>query len=371
MNKIRAVQMLGAYQIISQIGRGGMATVYKAYHASMDRYVAIKILPHEFMHDETFLGRFQQEVRLIAKLEHPRILPVYDYGESEGTPYLVMRYLDAGTLKERMAASPLSLDEVDHFFTQLAEGLAYAHKRGVIHRDIKPSNALVDEHGDIFLTDFGVAKLVEGSKEFTTTGAMTGAPAYMSPEQAQGQKMDQRTDIYSLGIVLYEMLTHQLPFNAETPMAVILKKLQQPMPPPSQFRADIHPAIEAVLLKALAIEPGDRFASIQDFLSAWKQALVENKKLEAERTAYMGGGVEAAKPAPEPITPKIASETAELPRELKQAMESTFTGVRAGVVLELDRLLHGSNPALAQKAYEALLRLTRDDSKQVSSAEGP
>ena len=201
MNKIQPGQMLGAYQIISQIGRGGMAAVYKAYHASMDRYVATKILPHEFMHDEIFLGRFQQEVRPIAKLEYPRIFRVYDYGESEGTPYLVIRYLDADTLKERMQAGRFSLDEVDPFFTQLADGLAYAHKRGVIHRDIKPSNALVDEHGDIFLTDFGVAKLVEGSKGFTTTGAMTGTPAHMSPEQAQGQKMDQRTDIYSLLII--------------------------------------------------------------------------------------------------------------------------------------------------------------------------
>ena len=331
MKKIHLGQMLSDYQIIGQIGRGGMATVYRAYHAAMDRYVAIKVLPHEFMQDETFLGRFQLKVRLIAKLEHPRILPVYDYGESEGTPYLVMRYLDAGTLKECMAASPLSLDEVDHFFTQLAEGLAYAHKRGVIYRDIKPSNALVDEHGDIFLTDFGLAKLVEGSKEFTTAGAMTGTPAYMSPEQAQGQKMDQRTDIYSLGIVLYEMLTHQLPFDAETPMAVILKKLQQPIPPPSQFRPDIHPAIEAVLLKAL----------------------VGNKKLEAKRIAYMGGGEEAAKPVPEPITPKIATETAELPPELKQAMESNFTGARAGAVLKLDRQ-----------------RLTREISKQVSRQRG-
>ncbi|MCJ7530061.1 MAG: serine/threonine protein kinase [Anaerolineales bacterium] len=275
MSGLQPGQMIGPYQIINQVGKGGMATVYKAYHATMDRYVAIKVLPHEFMHDERFLGRFQQEVRLIAKLEHAHILPVYDYGESEGIPYLVMRYLDAGTLKERIQADSLSLAEVDHHFTQLARALEYAHEQGIIHRDIKPSNALVDKSGNLFLTDFGIAKMVESSAHLTLTGAVTGTPAYMSPEQARGQQIDPRTDIYSLGIVLYEMVTGRVPFDADTPMAVILKQIEQPLPPPSVFKPGIHPAIEAVLLKALAKEPAQRFATMQEFLKAWALALAQ------------------------------------------------------------------------------------------------
>lgn len=265
-------QMLGPYQIISQVGKGGMATVYKAYHAAMDRYVAVKILPHEFMHNDLFLGRFQQEVRLIAKLEHKHILPVYDYGESKGIPFLVMRFLDAGTLKDRIQAESLSLEEVNRYFTQLAEALAYAHAKGVVHRDIKPSNALVDETGDIFLMDFGIAKIVESTIQLTATGAITGTPAYMSPEQGQGLKVDHRTDIYSLGVVLYEMITGRVPFEAETPMAVIFKKVQEPLPPPSVYKADINPEIEAVVLKSLAKNPADRFPTTQEFLTAWKRA---------------------------------------------------------------------------------------------------
>lgn len=241
----------------------------------MDRYVAIKVLPHEFMHNERFLGRFQQEVRLIARLEHAHILPVYDYGESEGIPYLVMRYLDAGTLKDRIQAGSIPLPEVDRYFTQLARALEYAHEQAIIHRDIKPTNALVDKSGNLFLTDFGIAKLVESSVHLTLTGAVTGTPAYMSPEQARGQQIDPRTDIYSLGIVLYEMLTGRVPFDADTPMAVILKKIEATLPPPSVFKPDIHPAIEAVLLKALAKEPAQRFATMREFLKAWARAFAQ------------------------------------------------------------------------------------------------
>ena len=191
-----------------------------------------------------------------------------------------MCFLDAGTLKERFQANPLSLTEVDRYFTQLAEALAYAHSKGIIHRDIKPSNALVDETGDIFLMDFGIAKIVESTIQLTATGAITGTPAYMSPEQGQGLKVDHRTDIYSLGVVLYEMITGRVPFEAETPMAVIFKKVQEPLPPPSVYKADINPEIEAVVLKSLAKNPADRFPTTQEFLTAWKRALNELSRSE-------------------------------------------------------------------------------------------
>jgi len=259
-----------------------MATVYKAYHAAMDRYVAIKVLPRQLADSPEFIGRFQQEARIIANLEHPHILPVHDYGEADNIPYLVMRYLEAGTLKERMSANRLSPSEIDRLFSELADALDYAHAKGVVHRDLKPSNVLVDARGSVFLTDFGIAKLLESSPQFTSTGAMVGTPAYMSPEQAQGLKVDQRTDIYSLGIILYEMITGRVPFDAETPLAIVLKQLNEPLPLPSSLTPDIQPSVERVILKALAKNPDDRFASVSEFLAAWKKALTEVETVRAE-----------------------------------------------------------------------------------------
>jgi ligand-binding sensor domain-containing protein/tRNA A-37 threonylcarbamoyl transferase component Bud32 len=281
MDNLQPGQTLGPYRIIGQIGQGGMATVFKAYHAAMDRYVALKILPRQLAENPEFLGRFRQEARIIANLEHPHILPVHDYGESEGFTYLVMRYLDTGTLKDRLHARPLLLPEVDRAFSQLADALEYAHAHGVIHRDLKPSNVLVDARGNLFLTDFGIAKLLESSPQFTGTGALIGTPDYMSPEQAQGLKVDQRTDIYSLGIILYEMVTGRVPFEAETPLAVILKHLNDPLPLPTSIKPDLSPAIERVLLKALAKAPDDRFASVAELHEAWKKALAEVTTLHA------------------------------------------------------------------------------------------
>lgn len=276
MASLQPGQMLGQYQITSQIGKGGMATVYKAYQVSMDRYVALKVVSGQVMDDPNFLKRFRQEARLIAKLEHPHILPVHDYGEEDGMPYMVMRFLEAGTLTELLETGPLPLSEIDRIFTQLTDALEYAHENGVIHRDIKPSNAMLDKRGGVFLTDFGIAKMVEGaSPGLTATGAITGTPSYMSPEQAQGNKVDQRSDIYSLGIVLFEMLTGRVPFEAETPMAVLFKQILDPPPPLSTVRADLPYTLEIVLLKALAKKPEDRYPSMAAFRTGWKKALSE------------------------------------------------------------------------------------------------
>ncbi len=279
MDTLQPGQMLGSYRIISQIGKGGMATVYKAYQASMDRNVAIKVLPSQLAESQEFTARFQQEARIIAKLEHPHILPIFDYGESDGVAYFVMRYLEAGTLKDRMIAGrPLPLNEIDRIFTQLTEALSYAHSHGIVHRDLKPANALIDSYGNIFLTDFGIAKLLESaSPRLTQTDAIMGTPAYISPEQAQAAPVDQRSDIYSLGIILYEMTTGQVPFSADTPLAVILKHISDPLPPPSLLKPDIHPAIERVILKALAKNPADRYSSAEEFVAAWKRALEEKE----------------------------------------------------------------------------------------------
>ena len=281
MDTLQPGQMLGSYRIIEQVGKGGMATVYKAYQPSMDRNVAIKVLPRQLAESAEFAARFQQEARIIARLEHPHILPVFDFGESDGVTYVVMRYLEAGTLKTKMEAGPLSLNEIDRLFTQLAEALNYAHGHGIVHRDLKPANALIDGSGNLFLTDFGIAKLLESaSPRLTQTDAILGTPAYISPEQAKAESINQRSDIYSLGIILYEMVTGSVPFVADTPLAVILKHISDPLPPPSVRKKDIPEPIEQVILKALAKDPSDRYATASEFLSAWKRALEDGETIQ-------------------------------------------------------------------------------------------
>jgi ligand-binding sensor domain-containing protein len=271
-------QMIGPYRIIEQIGLGGMATVYKAYQASMDRYVAVKVLPRQFAEDPSFVGRFEQEARTIAKLEHPHILPVHDYGEQEGVTYLVMRFIGGGTLKDLITdRGPLSSDEMLRIMEQVGGALGYAHSQGVIHRDIKPSNVLIDSRGDCFLTDFGIARLVAGSTEFTATGRVVGTPAYMAPEQGMGEKADARSDIYALGIILYEMATGKVPFEAETPLAVLMKHASAPLPLPRQIRPDLPEGIERVILRALSKSPADRFQRVEDMLAALRQTVVPSQ----------------------------------------------------------------------------------------------
>ena len=265
---------LGGYRIIEPIGQGGMATVFKAYQPSMDRYVAIKILASHFTVDETFVARFTREARTLARLEHPHILPVHDYGEQDGITYLVMRYCEAGTLKDLIAhRQPLPSPEIVRILGQVARALDYAHSQGVIHRDIKPSNILIDPRGDVFLTDFGIAKLVAETAQFTASGAIVGTPAYMAPEQGLGEPVDHRSDIYSLGVVLYELVTGQVPYEAETPLAVLLKHVNDPLPLPRQLKPDLPPAMERVILKAMAKSPADRYQSAQQMIDALTDAV--------------------------------------------------------------------------------------------------
>jgi serine/threonine protein kinase len=195
-----------------------MATVFKAYQASLDRYVAVKVMPPYYAEqDDTFLKRFRQEAKAIASLRHPNILIVIDYGEENETTYIVMEFVEAGTLTEMMG-KPMAPDQMMGLVDQVAGALHYAHEQGVVHRDIKPSNILLPKPDWPLLTDFGLAKIVGGS-QLTQSGTVAGTPAYMSPEQGRGEKVDPRSDIYSLGIVLYEMATGVVPFHAETPMA--------------------------------------------------------------------------------------------------------------------------------------------------------
>jgi serine/threonine protein kinase len=279
---------LGPYRIIEPLGRGGMAAVYKAYQPSLDRYVAIKVLPAHLTDEPGFAERFRREARAVAKLEHPHILAVYDYGQEGDLTYIAMRYVGGGTLKE-LLGKPLELHLVVDLIGQIAEALDYAHEHGVIHRDVKPSNVLLDRGNWALLTDFGVARMVEATQQLTGTGVGVGTPAYMSPEQGQGKKVDRRSDVYSLGIVLYEMLTGRVPFEAETPLAVVWKHANEPLPLPRSINPDIPEAMERVVLKALAKSAEDRFPKTGDLSKALSASLGEvvqsvEPRIGADRT---------------------------------------------------------------------------------------
>ncbi|MFQ5932858.1 MAG: serine/threonine protein kinase, partial [Nitrospiraceae bacterium] len=269
-------KQLGRYRVISPIGEGGMATVYKAYQPGMDRHVALKILPQQYARDAEFTGRFEQEAKVIAKLQHPHVLPVHDYGEADSYTYIVMPLVETGTLGDLLRSkTPLSLPRIRIIVTQVGDALDYAHSQGLIHRDVKPSNILIDNRGNCLLTDFGIAKMVEGTKHFTQTGGIVGTPHYMSPEQGSGGGMTHRSDVYSLGVVLYEMATGRVPFDAETPMAVVIKHMTDPLPPPSRVNPGVSPALESVILKAMAKPPDDRFESASAMVRALRLAIPE------------------------------------------------------------------------------------------------
>jgi serine/threonine protein kinase len=278
---------LGGYRIVEQVGMGGMATVYKAYQSSMERYVALKILPSHYAADPKFVRRFIREARTIAKLEHRNILPVHDFGEEDGVTYLAMRYLDGGTLKDMLAQGRPTLIDIAELMSQICAALDYAHRQGVVHRDVKPANIMIDDEGSVFLTDFGIAKALEGTAELTEPGVGIGTPAYMAPEQSLGKKVDGRTDIYALGVILYEMVVGRPPYGADTPMAVALAHIHEPLPLPRGIKPDIPEPIEAVIIKALSKDPGDRYQTANELAQAFKQALAESGPLPAETTLQM------------------------------------------------------------------------------------
>ncbi len=265
-------QTLGQYRIIEPLGQGGMASVFKAFQPSLERYVAIKVLPPYYVHEQGFAERFIREAKAVARLEHPHILPVYDFGREGDYTFIAMKYVPAGTLKDMIVAGAVETERAIEIIEHLAQALDYAHEQGIIHRDVKPSNVLMDRGDWALLMDFGLAKMVEGSVQLTASGVGVGTPAYMSPEQGQGKKADHRADIYSLGVVLYEMLTGRVPFDAETPMAVVIKHITEPLPMPRLVNPAIPEQIELVILKALAKDPQDRYQSCGEMSAALKRA---------------------------------------------------------------------------------------------------
>ena len=266
-------ETVGPYRIIEQLGQGGMATVYKAYHPSLDRYVALKVLHPAFHEDETFQARFQREARVVAKLEHPNIVPIYDYAEHDRRPYLVMKYIEGETLKARLSRGPLESHEIAKVIDSVGAALSYAHRQGILHRDIKPSNVLIATDGEMYLADFGLARIAEAGESTLSTDSIMGTPQYISPEQAMGKKdLDQGTDIYSFGVMLYEMVVGQVPFNADTPFSIIHDHIYTPLPIPMHVNPKVPEPVQRVLLKSLAKFREDRYATVPDMCTAFKNA---------------------------------------------------------------------------------------------------
>lgn len=346
-----AGQTLGAYQLKSLLGMGGMGAVYQAYQPSLNRDVALKVLSTALSQNEDYARRFMREAQTAAALEHAHIVPVHDYGTDRGFSYVAMRLLTGGSMADRMANqkaanSPLpSLAEVADVVGKLASALDYAHRRGVIHRDIKPNNIMFDEQGTPFLVDFGIAKLTGATTSLTRTGAVLGTPSYMAPEQWRGEGITPETDQYALGVLAYGLITGHMPFEASTPFALMHQHLNEPPPPPETWRADLPPALQSVLNRALAKEPSDRYPSVRDFAQAFSEGIDPHA---GENTGFFTADVSPAAPPPvtpvtpapthtaEPVAPTHIGQTmptVDLPAKGSGPNRGVIAGVAGGIVL--------------------------------------
>src|ERR1700730_11337435 len=272
---------LGRYSLEARLGRGGMSDVYLGYDERMQRKVAIKVVGSS--HSD-YIERFHREAQAISTLEHAHILPAYDYGEQGLWHYIVMPYIEHGTLRERLLQGPLSLEETGMLLEQIAGALQFAHDQGIIHRDIKPSNILLRDDHYAYLSDFGLAKSVEGGSTITQTGNLLGTPEYMAPELSEGPATTS-SDLYALGILLYQMVVGQVPFSGETPIAVYWKQIRDEPPPPSQINPAIPRSIERVILRALEKQPGRRYQTANELAQAYINALTFPDQIEEEEIA--------------------------------------------------------------------------------------
>jgi serine/threonine protein kinase len=339
---------IGGYHVLKEIGQGGMATVYLAHQLSMDRDVAIKVLPAQFLHQANSLERFKQEASIVARLEHRAIVPVHDYGEHEGMPYLVMRYMDGGSVDEMLADGPIPPDKTLTILAQIAPALDYAHRADVLHRDLKPSNILLDANGDAYLTDFGIARILgtkEPSKHLTTTGVV-GTPSYMSPEQAQGHDLDGRSDVYALGVVLFEMLTGCRPFEGETPYNVAVKHVTETPPSACEINRALSRSIEHVLYKVLAKSRTMRYQTAVELAEALRDAIEKpevvsvlsmagmtetepslNKALEEEAARRRAGEESARMVLHQPAPPSGSARDAQPASQVSKAYSGSLVPV--------------------------------------------
>src|SRR4051794_17478252 len=297
----------GRYEIEELVGTGGMSSVYRARDAVLERTVAVKILHEHFSDDPEYVERFRREARALAQLNHPNIVTVIDRGEFEGRQYIIFEHVDGETLKSLIEREgQLPVDRALELVHQVARGLAFAHEHGVVHRDVKPHNVLIDEEGVAKVTDFGIARSLEPGDGLTETGTLLGSSEYIAPEQASGQRVDERSDQYSLATVLYELLTGAPPFTGDNFMAVAMKHIQEPVPSVREARPDVSPRLDAIVSRAMAKRPEDRFPTTEAMMAA----------LEAARAGTDGGlapapvstpddGATESIPVPGPLPPPI------------------------------------------------------------------
>jgi hypothetical protein len=297
---------IGRYEILEELGRGGMAAVYLAHDPQLGREVALKLMDQQLSGDPAFAARFEREARTVAALEHGAIVSLYDYGESAGWLYLVMRYMKGGSLKEEIARGPLTIERSYNVVRRIGSALDKAHRMGIIHRDLKPGNILLDEERECYLSDFGIVKVAKGDAEYLTeTGQTLGTFAYMSPEQVLGRELDGRSDVYALGVVLYEMLTGKHPFGsvATTSGAMAVAHTQEPIPDVTADNPDLPAALAPVIQKALAKDPADRYSAGAEMAAAMRSALTSTDATKAAATGAMtaAAAAAAAKPDEQPV----------------------------------------------------------------------
>ena len=268
----------GRYRIVRKLGSGGMADVYMAEDQQLGRRVALKVLHRRFAEDEQFVERFRREASSAAGLSHPNVVAIFDRGEWDGTYYISMELVEGRTLKEIVREKgPAPPEAAVDLTLQILRAARYAHKHGVVHRDIKPHNVLIDQDGRVRVTDFGIARA--GTSDITETGSVMGTAQYLSPEQAQGRSVDERADLYAIGIVLYELLTGQVPFDADSPVTVALKQVSEMPVPPAELVPAIPPAIDAVVLHALEKDPDRRWQNADEFIAALETARAEPQRM--------------------------------------------------------------------------------------------
>ncbi|MDX9833220.1 MAG: protein kinase [Anaerolineae bacterium] len=332
-------RLLGRYQVVEELGRGGMGVVYRAYQPSLNRHVAIKVLPPQLSLDQQLVGRFQREARAAANLRHPNIVVIYDVGEEKGIHYIVMEYLEGRTLKQLVEEEgPLHPKRAAHIVEQVAAALDYAHQRGFVHRDVKPANIFVGPGDHVTLTDFGIAKAASETQQLTRTGTLMGTPEYMSPEQASGGEVDHRTDLYALGVVLYQALVGHVPFRGTTPHAVLHNVIYEPPLAPRQVNPNLSAALEGVILKAIAKQPEQRFQRGAELVRALRRATEGAARDAFEPAAPRRPAPVAARPMAPPPRRRSA-----LPWLLGAAAALLILGTAAVVAM---LLINGGPPVL-------------------------
>ena len=264
---------LGPYEILEMLGRGGMGAVYKAFDPALNRTVALKVLPSEFLDDASFGERFQREVRIWASLDHPSVVPVYMAGIESGRPFFAMKYVAGGSLAERLKHDPPSLERAFALLADVAVALDYAHSRGIVHRDVKPANVLLEKDGRAYLSDFGIARILRDERNATQPDGVAGTPRYMAPEQVRSLSPDHRADIYSLGCMAYEMFTGEAPFPGETPLDVMLRHITETPKPPRALQPALPAPVELAILKAMDKDPQQRWPTAPLFVQALSGAI--------------------------------------------------------------------------------------------------